>query len=202
MPQVFFSHYVLTIFFGSNSKTWFLLTIFAIFLVKWRSYFRHTFWQRKCYYCLKIAFALSLLFRWISLFLKAFSDFENLKVESSAQQKATRFFYSVKLSTLLASGSQVNSLKQLKRARLRALHLSKLSWTGWTDWTELLNNKLHGLSPPGGLVSPSGGFASLLFDQRVPYYSQRHLADRNAICILHRSDCAWLCCSLSQCLNS
>jgi hypothetical protein len=35
---------------------------------------------------------------------------------------------------------------------------------------ELLNNKLHGLSPPGGLVSPPspGGFASLLFDQEVP----------------------------------
>ena len=30
---------------------------------------------------------------------------------------------------------------------------------------ELLNNKLHGLLPPGALVSPSGGFASLLFDQ-------------------------------------
>ena len=45
------------------------------------------------------------------------------------------------------------------------------------------------------LVSPSGGFASLLFDQGVPYYSQRHLANRNTICILHRSDCAWLCCS-------
>ena len=33
---------------------------------------------------------------------------------------------------------------------------------------ELLNNKLRGLSPPGGLVSPTGGFASLLFDQGVP----------------------------------
>jgi hypothetical protein len=44
---------------------------------------------------------------------------------------------------------------------------------------ELLNNKSHGLSPPGG-------FASLFFDQVVPYYSQRHLADRNAIYILHR----------------
>jgi hypothetical protein len=42
---------------------------------------------------------------------------------------------------------------------------------------ELLNNKLHGLSPPGGLVSHSGGFASLLFDQGVPYYSYYHLAD-------------------------
>ena len=30
---------------------------------------------------------------------------------------------------------------------------------------ELMINKTHGLSPPGGLVSPSGGFASLLFDQ-------------------------------------
>ena len=36
---------------------------------------------------------------------------------------------------------------------------------------ELLNNKLHGLSPPGGLVSPSGGFASLLFDQVLHFAS-------------------------------
>ena len=33
---------------------------------------------------------------------------------------------------------------------------------------ELLNNKLDGLSPFGGLVSPPGGFASLSFDQGVP----------------------------------
>jgi hypothetical protein len=75
----------------------------------------------------------------------------------------------------------------------------KTCLAGITKWPnlpiELLNNKLHGLSPPGGLVSPFGGFASLLFDQVVPYYSQRHLANRNAICILHRSDCP-----LSQCL--
>ena len=32
----------------------------------------------------------------------------------------------------------------------------------------MLNNKLHELSPPGGSVSPSGGFASLSFDQGVP----------------------------------
>jgi hypothetical protein len=44
---------------------------------------------------------------------------------------------------------------------------------------ELLNNKPDGLSLPGG-------FSSLLFDQVVPYYSQRHLADWNAIYILHR----------------
>ena len=35
---------------------------------------------------------------------------------------------------------------------------------------ELMINKLHGLSPSGGLVSPSGGFASLLFDQ-VGYFA-------------------------------
>jgi len=62
-----------------------------------------------------------------------------------------------------------------------------------------INNKNHGLSPPGGLVSPSGGFALLALDQAVPKNSQRHLADGNAISILHRSDCAWLCCLLSQC---
>ena len=50
---------------------------------------------------------------------------------------------------------------------------------------ELLNNKLHGLLPPGGLVPRPGAFASLWFDQ-------------NAICILHQSDCAWLCCLSSQ----
>ena len=33
---------------------------------------------------------------------------------------------------------------------------------------DVINNKSHGLSPPGG-------FSSLLFDQAVPYYSQRHL---------------------------
>ena len=46
-------------------------------------------------------------------------------------------------------------------------------------------------------VSP-GGFASLEFDQAIPKNSQHHLAYQNAICIVHRSDFAWLCCSLSQ----
>jgi hypothetical protein len=43
---------------------------------------------------------------------------------------------------------------------------------------EPLNNKSHGLSPPGG-------FSSLFFDQVVPYYSQRHLANRTSptLCI-------------------
>ena len=35
---------------------------------------------------------------------------------------------------------------------------------------ELMINKLHGLLPSGGLVSPSAGFASLLFDQ-VQYFA-------------------------------
>ena len=34
--------------------------------------------------------------------------------------------------------------------------------------TVLKNNKLHGLSPPGGLVPPPGGFASFFLDQGVP----------------------------------
>ena len=42
-----------------------------------------------------------------------------------------------------------------------------------------LSNKSHGLLPPGG-------FSSLSFDQAVPYYSQRYLADRNAKYILHQ----------------
>ena len=33
---------------------------------------------------------------------------------------------------------------------------------------ELINNKLYGLLPLGGFVSPPGGSASLLFDQGVP----------------------------------
>jgi hypothetical protein len=34
---------------------------------------------------------------------------------------------------------------------------------------ELLNNNSHGLSPSGGLVSPSGGFLSLLCDQGLHF---------------------------------
>ena len=36
---------------------------------------------------------------------------------------------------------------------------------------ELLNNNSHGLSPPGGLVSPSGRFVSLLCDQGLHFAS-------------------------------
>ena len=44
---------------------------------------------------------------------------------------------------------------------------------------EFLNNKSHGLLPPVG-------FLFLSFDQAVPYHSQCHLADWNAIYILHQ----------------
>ena len=55
----------------------------------------------------------------------------------------------------------------------------KDAFSAMTQPIELLNNKSH-------VLSFSGGFASLFFDQVVPYYSQRHLADRNVIYILHR----------------
>ena len=36
---------------------------------------------------------------------------------------------------------------------------------------ELLNNNSHGLAPPGGLVSPSGGCVSILCDQGLHFAS-------------------------------
>ena len=81
---------------------------------------------------------------------------------------------------------------------LRHINIEPVYFVLFHSFIDKINNKLHGLSPPGGLVSPPGGFASLAFDQAVPKNSQCHLANQNAICILHRSDCAWLCCLLSQ----
>ena len=87
------------------------------------------------------------------------------------------------------------------------LYVVKMSFRRWVGGLKChcigkinnkLLNKLHELLPPGDLVSPSGGFASLAFDQAVPKNSQRHLGDRNAICILHGSDYVFLCCLLSQ----
>ena len=50
---------------------------------------------------------------------------------------------------------------------------------------ELLNNKLHGLSPSGGLVSPSGGFLLLLCDQGLHFASikldEDHLLPRQEL---------------------
>ena len=50
-----------------------------------------------------------------------------------------------------------------------------------TSLIDKINYKNHGLLPPGSLVSPPGGFASLVFDQAIPKNSKGHLADRNAI---------------------
>ena len=66
---------------------------------------------------------------------------------------------------------------------LRHINIEPVYFVLFHSFIDKINNKLHGLSPPGGLVSPPGGFASLAFDQAVPKNSQRHLADRNAIWI-------------------
>ena len=56
---------------------------------------------------------------------------------------------------------RIHSIKYHQRA-FRLVLVHKLGGLGLI---ELMINKLHGLLPSGGLVSPSGGFASLLFDQ-------------------------------------
>ena len=79
------------------------------------------------------------------------------------------------------------------------------SWSYWvTTVTELMINKLHGLSPSGGLVSPSGGFASLFFDQ-VEYFASiklcQALSRQGAIIKIPVARCHYLLCSSAQ-LNS
>ena len=62
-------------------------------------------------------------------------------------------------------------------------------------------NKLHGLSPSGGLVSPSGGFASLLFDQ-VGYFASiklcQALSRQGAKIKIPVVRCHYLLCSSAQ----
>ena len=62
-------------------------------------------------------------------------------------------------------------------------------------------NKLHGLSPSGGLVSPSGGFASLLFDQ-VEYFASiklcQALSRQGAIIKIPVVRCHYLLCLGAQ----
>ena len=62
-------------------------------------------------------------------------------------------------------------------------------------------NKLHGLSPSGGLVSPSGGFASLLFDQ-VRYFASiklcQALSRQGDIIKIPVVRCHYLLCSSAQ----
>ena len=47
----------------------------------------------------------------------------------------------------------------------------KLIFIGKNSIIELLNNNSHESSPPGALVSPSGGFLSLLCDQGLHFAS-------------------------------
>ena len=69
------------------------------------------------------------------------------------------------------------------------------------DIIELMINKIHGLSPSGGLVSPSGGFASLFFDQ-VEYFASiklcQALSRQGAIIKIPVVRCHYLLCSSAQ----
>ena len=71
-------------------------------------------------------------------------------------------------------------------------------------WIELMIKQFHGLSPSGGLVSPSGGFASLFFDQ-VEYFASiklcQALSRQGAIIKIPVVRCHYLLCSSAQ-LNS
>ena len=62
-------------------------------------------------------------------------------------------------------------------------------------------NKLHGLSPSGDLVSPSGGFALLFFDQ-VEYFASiklcQALGRQGAIIKIPVVRCHYLLCSSAQ----
>ena len=66
---------------------------------------------------------------------------------------------------------------------------------------ELMINKIHGLSPSGGLVSPSGGFASLFFDQ-VEYFASiklcQALSRQGAKIKISAVRCHYLLCSARQ----
>ena len=66
---------------------------------------------------------------------------------------------------------------------------------------ELMINKLHGLLPSGCLVSPSGGFALLFFDQ-VEYFASiklcQVLSRQGAIIKIPVVRCHYLLCSSAQ----
>ena len=71
--------------------------------------------------------------------------------------------------------SQLSRTKFFKKSSFFSLSwifLNQLDWTpqfrSAVGWTEC---KLHGLSPPGGLMSPRGKFVSLLCDQGLHFAS-------------------------------
>ena len=83
--------------------------------------------------------------------------------------------------------------------------LSQVTTFGNFSAIELMINKLHGLSPSGGLVSPSGGFASLFFDQ-VGYFAsiklcQALLSHQGAIIKIPVVRCHYLLCLSTQYFN-
>ena len=75
-----------------------------------------------------------------------------------------------RISYMKDNGIRKSKLLYLKS---RAVAILDSSYTRASTFAirliELMINKLHGLSPSGGLVSPSGGFASLLFDQGLHF---------------------------------
>ena len=93
---------------------------------------------------------------------------------------------------LCARKTQASQAPRWRYYKLRVGNLFKV---------ELLINKLHGLSPSGGLVSPSGGFASLFFDQ-VGYFASiklcQALSRQGAIIKIPVVRCHYLLCSSAQ----
>ena len=81
--------------------------------------------------------------------------------------------------------------------------LSQVTTFGNFSAIELMINKLHGLSPSGGLVSPSGRFALLFFDQ-VGYFASiklcQALSRQGAKIKISAVRCHYLLCSARQCM--
>ena len=95
---------------------------------------------------------------------------------------------------------------RLTNKRLKNVVYIPSAEPGWqsgveTFIIELMINKFHGLSPSGGLVSPSGGFASLFFDQ-VEYFASiklcQALSRQGAKIKISAVRCHYLLCSTAQ----
>jgi uncharacterized protein YjbI with pentapeptide repeats len=91
-------------------------------------------------------------------------------IQFSSAQFCSNQLNSAEFSRIQLNSAQFSSI-QPNSAQFNSAQLLSLFDQFWTAGIELLNNKLHGLSPPGGLVSPSAGFASLLFDQVLHFAS-------------------------------
>ena len=78
---------------------------------------------------------------------------------------AIKFFRGKMFNETVESRSKFKNIKDLKYVDI--LFDTFISQSKFY-FIELLKNNSHGLSPSGGLVSPSGGFVSLLCDQPGP----------------------------------